>query len=165
MGFTSADYSQNPQQKVSFSHIFFVFCQLKLAHVALWRLTYFPSNNVNTSLCQFWQDNHTLDWTFSECIFFFHSFFAVFNCRSLFNPLGPRPPVTTRSFALPRNPRLPGSGRLADAPYKHLGLCKYLYCCSLVSTIVYYFWRCCLFEVQWSLRDAVNFQNCEVDVW
>ena len=34
-----------------------------------------------------------------------------------FNPLGPRPPVTARSFSLPRNPRPPGNGRLADAPY------------------------------------------------
>ena len=30
------------------------------------------------------------------------------------NPLGLRPPVTARSFALPRNPRPPGSGQLAD---------------------------------------------------
>ena len=40
------------------------------------------------------------------------------------NPLGPRPPVTTRSFALPQNPRPPGSGWLADDPNQHLGLCK-----------------------------------------
>ena len=33
------------------------------------------------------------------------------------NPLGPRPPVTAHSFALPRKPRPPGSGRLADTPY------------------------------------------------
>ena len=33
------------------------------------------------------------------------------------NPLGPRSPITTHSFALLRNPGPPGSGRLADAPY------------------------------------------------
>ena len=33
----------------------------------------------------------------------------------LLNPLGPRSPVTARSFALPQNPRPPGSSRLADA--------------------------------------------------
>ena len=33
------------------------------------------------------------------------------------NPLCPRPPVTAHSFSLLRDPRPPGSGRLADAPY------------------------------------------------
>ena len=37
--------------------------------------------------------------------------------KHLFNPLGPRAPITTHSFALPCNPSLPGSGRLADNPY------------------------------------------------
>ena len=35
----------------------------------------------------------------------------------LFNPLGPRPPITACSFSLLRNPRPPSSGQLADAPY------------------------------------------------
>ena len=37
--------------------------------------------------------------------------------KMVFNPLGPRPPVTARSFSLPKTPRPPGSSRLADAPY------------------------------------------------
>ena len=34
-----------------------------------------------------------------------------------FNPLCPRPPVTTRSFSLPRDPRPPCSSQLADTPH------------------------------------------------
>ena len=41
----------------------------------------------------------------------------VFTQEPQINPLGPRPPVTAHSFSLPRNPRPPGSGQLADAPY------------------------------------------------
>ena len=70
------------------------------------------------------------------------------------------------TLSLPHNPRLPGSGWLADAPYQHPGLCKQEQdsheTCSLISAIVYYFWQCPLFEVWWSLRDAVNFQSCEI---
>ena len=35
--------------------------------------------------------------------------------------------------------------------------------CSLVFTTVYYFRQCPLFKARWSLRDAVNFQSCEMD--
>ena len=37
--------------------------------------------------------------------------------------------------------------------------------CSLISAVVYYFQRCPLFKVRWSLRDAVNFQSCKMDTW
>ena len=35
----------------------------------------------------------------------------------------------------------------------------------LISAIAHYFLWCPLFKVQWSLRDAVNFQSCEMDTW
>ena len=59
------------------------------------------------------QSAHTdekVDWKVRQTAF-------LFDIDNLFNPLGPRPPVTTCSFALPHNPRPPGSSRLADAPY------------------------------------------------
>ena len=46
------------------------------------------------------------------------------------NPLGPRPPVTTRSFALLHNPRLPTSGRLADNPYYFTSVLAYPVSCK-----------------------------------
>ena len=58
------------------------------------------------------QSAHTdekVDWNVRQTAFLFDD--------NMFNPLGPRPPVTARSFALLRNPRPPGSGWLADAPY------------------------------------------------
>ena len=80
-----------------------------------------------------------------------------------FAPGCPSPP----SFSLSCNPRLPGSILLAVAPHQHPGLCKQEWdsheTCSLVSAIVRYFQHCPLFEVRWSLRDAVNFQSCKMD--
>ena len=49
--------------------------------------------------------------------------FSIITFSYFRNPLGPRLPVTTRSFSLPWNPRPPGSSQLVDAPYKHLGIC------------------------------------------
>ena len=80
----STDYSQNPQQNVSFfSYIFVFHCQFESAHVALWRLTKFPSNNVNASLVpilarQLYSRLNVLR------LHFFRTFSMVFNYRSLF---------------------------------------------------------------------------------
>ena len=50
MRFLSTDYSQNLQRKVIFFPDIFVFDCFESARVALWHLTYFPSNTVNASL-------------------------------------------------------------------------------------------------------------------
>ena len=74
--------------KGDFFHIF-----LFLIFSSSWRMVPFdvlPSFLVTTwtlPSCQFWQDNRTHNWMFSDCIFFPGTFSMFFNChrRSLFN--------------------------------------------------------------------------------
>ena len=56
----------------------------------------FSVTTMNASLSWFWQDNHTHNWTFSDCNFF-RSFSAVFNCRSLFKKAAYLGPSTSSS--------------------------------------------------------------------
>ena len=86
------------------------------------------------------------------------------------DPPGPGPPVTARSFAVLHNPRLPSSGWLAEDPDCFTSILAYANRNGILARfvasfpLVYYFQRCLLFEVQWSLRDAVNFQSCVMDM-
>ena len=88
---------------------------------------------------------------------------SIFLLSADFNPLCPRSPITTCSFFVWCNPRLPCSSQLADTPYWHPSLCKqerdFCETHSLIFAIVYYFWQCPLFKVWWNLRDAVNFSK------
>ena len=85
----------------------------------------------------------------------------------VFNPLYPRPPFTASLFSYRITPDCPVA---AGQQMLHTGIPAYVNrnrilrkTCSLISAIVYYFRRCLLFEVWWSMRDAVNFQSCEID--
>ena len=74
----------------------------------------------------------------------------IMTCDSLVNPLGPRLPTLLTYRVTPECPLAAGYQTIhtSISVYRNGILAR------LVSTVVYYFRRCPLFKVRWSLRDA-----------